>query len=1195
MKRFIINALTFIFCLFPGTIVSSSAQVFDKEKYYNISLSSGLRLDTHGDMGIESPVYVSEAGKLSMSQTWILIPVSEDCCCICNLATRLNIDYSGNGPLECEVLQWESAIENPNQIWKVSKREDGKYVFTSTVSGLNLGVKYLALENALVWQLTPNPNDPGQQWTVTESTEKFDVEKLRESSKYDWENQNIFAVNKDRGHVTFVPYSSVAEMTSDPAYRKAWEYPASSCYQLLNGEWKFRWAKCLEERPDGFWKKNYDTSDWDNIEVPSCWEMKGYGTPLYTNAHYPFLCNPPFIQSLPGYTIDKEKNPVGSYRRDFDIPQDWNGKEIYIHFDGVSSAMYLWINGKKVGYSQVSTSDAEFDITRYCKPGKNSVSVEVYKWSDGSYLEDQDMFRLAGIFRDVYLVATPKLHIRDVVLKSEFGASLSDATLNVSTELLNSASVSGVASVRMTLLDDKGNVAGSASVPGSVRLSAGEEKVLEASIHVDSPLLWSAEKPNLYTLQLELLDASGKTIEAISQQHGFRKIKVVNNRVFINGERVLFKGADRHEMDPQKGRALDISRMIQDVTLFKQYNLNTIRTSHYPESPKMYALFDAYGIYVMDEADQECHGCWTLTNNTKWTAAFVDRAERLVTRDRNHPSVIFWSMGNESGKGCNIVAEYEAIRRLDDRLIHYEGMNEAADMDSSMYPSLLEMEEIDKKSNAKPYFLCEYAHAMGNAIGNLKEYWDYIEYESERMIGGCIWDWVDQGLNKYGEPDDHYYFGGSFGDYPNSMEFCLNGIVTPDRKVTPKLRQVKKVYQYITISDDGNGNVGLCNRYNFCNLSEFELKYRIEAEGIQIAAGAMDIPECAPGQKTNVQLPLAPVDTDGEVFATVEICLKKDCIWADAGHIVANEQFKLRDTQKCCKYDSAAKTFEPLKTLFDQKRYLSVENKGFRVSFDGLTGRMTELSYNGRDMFNREQGPVFNWYRSISNEKWDVESAETELRSFKYDIIEEGRYVIVSTAFEARVRTDAVPYSVVYRIGADGKVDVEAKFTTGSSFSLPRLGLRMMLNEDLENIEWFGRGPCENYPDRKDAEFVGLYKSTVDAMREHYVRTQSMGERCDTRYLSLTDADGDGLKITAAETFDFSALHYTDEDIWTALYDHRLDRLRRPEIVLSLDAAIRGVGNGSCGPVALPQYDINSNTDYILAFRMEMVDSKTNN
>lgn len=1177
----------FFLCMFLVT-VTGRAQNINTEAVYEIQTVDGLVLDNLGSLDNDAGIFLAKRDVGRVSQVWKFVKVGEGVYNIVNASSMRSID-NGNSDKMRTVLQWTTDPGNQNQLWQAKRLANGNFTFTCKASGMNLGLRDAAPFGEPVWQVKADVSKPTQQWVLVKSNVKVEMVTPKTSSKNDWENPHVFAINKEPGHATYIPFATVDEMQADPAYRKPWLRTRSSRYMLLNGQWKFRWSKQPEDRPANFFKPSYDVSGWDNIDVPSSWEMKGYGTPIYTNITYPFLNNPPFIQPQRGYTVNNEPNAVGSYRRDFTLPVGWSDKQVYLHFDGAYSAMYVWVNGKKVGYSQGANNDARFDITKYVRKGNNTVSVEVYRWSDGSYLEDQDMFRLSGIHRDVYLVAMPKVHLRDMCLTSSFSDNLAKATLNVRTNVENDGKSTAKAAVRLTLFDADGQkVASQTMSPASV--AVGKELVGNAQMAIDRPNLWSAEKPYLYTLNIELLDASGNVTEATAQQYGFRKIEVRDNKVYINGVLTYFKGANRHDIHPVYGKAVPVKTMIEDILLFKHHNMNTIRTSHYPNDPKMYALYDYYGLYVMDEADQECHGNHSITNNPEWTDAYVDRAVRMVERDKNHPSVIFWSLGNESGGGINVKAEYEAVRALDDRLIHYEGQNEVADMDSRMYPSVESMKQSDRNGAQKPFFLCEYAHAMGNAVGNLREYWDYIENHSERMIGGCIWDFVDQAINKQGEPEDHYFFGGSFGDVPNDNDFCCNGLTTPDRRVTPKLLEVKKVYQYIKPSYDVDSHtLHLLNRYTSYNLNEFELHYFVFKNGVMVDSGHAAIPDTKPGGTADVTIPVSDVaiEPSAEYFLDIEVRLKNDEIWADAGHVVAIGQFAIN------KFDLALAPVEnhtasPDMKVYEEKNgFVRIVNGNIAVSFDKSNGQMTSLRYGGREMLHMQNGPQFNWYRSINNDPRDWQDTRIELKNMRYNMAMDKKSIEVVTSLEAHVGKTVVPHNIVYTVYANGSVDMAADFSTLKDFRLPRLALQTLFSPSLEYVEWYGRGPMENYRDRNDGASVGLYKLPVEDMREFYVRAQSMGGRTDTRWLTLTDNEGKGLKITADGTFDFSALHYTDRELWRVKYGHDLDDIHRAEVVLNLDCIQRGLGNASCGPQPLQEYEIKNDAEYSYKFRIE--------
>lgn len=1170
--------------------IGMRAQVIDTKPVYSLQTSNGLVLDNQGSISQESLIFLAKPDAGKASQAWKFIHVSGDTYNIVNAVSLMSLD-NGNGKKVQPVIQWGTNTSNTNQLWHVSRTAGGRITLTCESSGMNLGLRDVAQFGEPVCQVTPDKAADTQQWTLVMSDVKVSLTTPKTTSNEDWENPAIFGINKEPGHAYYIPFASAGEMHADPAYRQLWQRTKSSRYMLLNGKWKFNWSKQPQDRPAGFYKPGYDVTGWDDIDVPSSWEMLGYGTPIYTNITYPFLNNPPFIQPQAGYTINNEPNAVGSYRRDFTLPADWADKQVFINFDGCYSAMYVWVNGKRVGYSQGANNVASFDITRYVRRGTNSVAVEVYRWSDGSYLEDQDMFRLSGIHRDVYLTAMPKTHIRDMYLTAGFAdKSFANASLSVRTSLKNDGKLASAPTVRLTLTDADGTKVGSQEVKAGT-IAPGKEASLNATIKVDAPHLWSADKPYLYTLDIELADDNGNVTEATAQQYGFRDIALRDNKLYINGRLTYLKGADRHDIHPRYGKALPVETMIQDIVMFKRNNMNTVRTSHYPNDPKMAALYDYYGLYVMCEADQECHGNQSLTDNPAWTAAYVDRAVRMAERDKNHPSVIFWSLGNESGGGRNIKAEYDAVKKIDGRLIHYEGQNEVADMDSRMYPSIKSMMETDRNGAQKPFFLCEYAHAMGNAVGNLREYWDYIENHSKRMIGGCIWDFVDQAICKPGEPDSNLYFGGSFGDTPNDNDFCCNGLTTADRRQTPKLDEVKKVYQYAKLSYYPEQKVlRLDNTYNATNLNEFALHYAVMKDGKAVKSGTLEVPKTKPGNTSGINMPIGDIDStdNSEYFLNVELVLRSDETWAPKGHAVASEQFALNNVKGNA--PAADNTKAAVLNVYEEKNgFLRIENGNMKVAFDKSNGQMTSLMYGQKEMLHRQQGPVFEWYRSINNDSRTYADTKIALNGMSYKLSDDHKALTVTTELAACVAGDTIAHSIEYVVNADGTVDVKAAFATSGRLSVPRLALQAMLAPGLENVEWYGRGPMENYRDRNDAAFVGLYATTVDAMREYYVRAQTMGERTDTRWLQLTDNDGKGVRLTADGTFDFSAQHYTDRDLWRVKYGHDLAKIRRNEVVLTLDCIQRGIGNASCGPQPLEKYEIKKNGTYTYHFAIQPV------
>lgn len=1189
MKRFTLLLIASILTL-------GLAGAYDKNTLYEIASDKGLVLDNQDSYHAGSGITLAKPVEGRESQLWRIVEMEDGSVMIINALSENALDNCGENEGTHNVIQWDAEPGNHNQRWILTKNDDGTVSIACKYIDYQVGYPDAGLVGEPVVRIKGLTSDNNRRWNIVATKAKVKPRStLKTNSDNDWENPHILGQNKEKGHVTFVPFASVDEMTADPSYEKPWLRNNSSRFMLLNGDWKFNWSPSPENRPATFWKQDYNVDGWNNITVPSNWEMHGYGTPIYTNITYPIANNPPFISTRRGYTVYDEPNAVGSYVREFTLPADWKNNEIFLHFNGVYSAFYVWVNGKKVGYSQGANNDTEFNITRYVKPGVNRLAVEVYRWSDGSYLEDQDMFRLSGIHRDVYLTATPKIAIRDILLRDNLTTGLDKATLDIATEINNYSGKNGKTAVRLTVKAPDGTKIADSTSPLSA-IGRNDSTIIYQTVDIANPSLWSAEMPNLYTIELELLDDKGTVTEVTSQKYGFRSIEIGKDyKVYINGKKTLFKGANRHETHPQFGKAIPAESMIEDMLLFKRHNLNTLRTSHYPNDPKLYSICDYYGIYVMDEADQECHGNHSLTDNPDWTDAYVDRGVRMARRDRNHPAIIFWSLGNESGGGRNVIAERDAIRQLDPtRIIHYEGMNQIADIDSRMYPSIEGMIKQDRDGNKKPFFLCEYAHAMGNAIGNLEEYWDYIENNSERMIGGCIWDWVDQGLNKPGESSDRYYYGGSFGDSPNDNNFCINGIVTPDRKITAKLLEVKKVYQYIKMNQAGIDKLVIENRYTQYNLDNFYLTWRLEHDGIAVKDGRVAIPACNPGETVELTIPLSQylkAVNDGEYFVTYEIHLKNDCLWASAGHVVAADQFALNtpaSTDTAPLTDSSA----PLKAYEDNRQELYIAGQGFTATFNKKNGRIMSLRYDNREMIHDFNGFHLNTYRSIDNDPREYRQPVELNNTFSWTVNSDNT-VTVNTAKTYVVDKDTIPYSVNYTIHDNGTINVDATFEAGAKFHQPRLSLQCFLSPQLETVEWLGRGPFENAPDRKNAAFIGLYSKAIDDMGEPYVRAQTMGQRCDARFIKLLDpATGYGIKITPENPIPFSALHFTDEDLRNTKYGHDLPARRRAETVLNLDCQYRGIGNASCGPRPRPKYEITPDTAYSFGFTISPVAPK---
>lgn len=1173
MKR-----LTFLFTLL--LVVSSlMAQQLTIGKQYRLEIGDGLALDNQNGTITFTPV-----NKKSMSQVWRVAKHDADgYIMLVHPFTGTALDNGNNGSNEATVLTWDVESHNANQAWAVTAAGEGCITLTAKPGGLKLGYNDTCQPGGRVWQMMGKDTDTYVQWRAVETNLKVVTGGTTAVSKNDWEKETIFGINKEKARATLLLYASEKEMRADEAYQKQWLHPNSSLRMMLNGKWQFHWAKSPEERPTNFYKPSFDASKWATIPVPSCWEMQGYGTAIYTNITYPFKNQPPLIGGQEGYTINNEPNAVGSYRRTVKVPTEWAGRELYLHFNGIYSAAYIWVNGKKVGYTQGPNVDAEFDVTKYMQPGKeNLVCVEVYRWSDGSYIEDQDMFRLSGIHRDVYLEARQKLHPQDIYVKGFVESNMKEAELDV-TMTINNLGKAKSGKAFVTLWDEDLKQVGPRIEMPLNELTTKPDKRYACVFEIKNPKLWSAEKPHLYTVNVEV-DGDIYTTRC-----GLRRIENRSGKVYINNQRVLFKGVDRHDTHPTMGKAVPIESMLEDIMLFKRFNINTVRTSHYPNDPRMYALYDYYGIYVMDEADVECHGNYSLSKTPSWKAQYVDRTERMVMRDRNHPSVIFWSLGNESGGGENFVATRDAVRSLDDRMIHYEGMNDVADMDSRMYPSISSMQQSDEDhgKQGRPFFLCEYAHAMGNAIGNLKEYWDYIEYKSMRMIGGCIWDWADQGLCKFGEPTTNMYYGGGFGDYPNDQDFCCNGVVTSDRRVTAKLEQVKQVYQYVTIGEEKTGFVTLRNRYCFTNLNEFDLHLQLMKNGrvekeTTLPLRDLNVPA---GSSVDIKLPFATPTEYGEYFVNASLNLAEATTWAEKGHTVARGQFLFARLT-----DRTPRTCEGTISVAQEGTGYALKGKDWTAKMNDK-GVLTSLKYGDIEVIHQQQGFAFDGFRSISNDRRSTRPSTWEVKDIKWlpnAACDTFRVEVEGMATSSNERSH-VPCHFTYIFTADGRLRVETDFKSGDATDFARLGLTASLSSNLEQVRWYGAGPMENYPDRKDCAFIGDYSTTVSDMEEPYIRPQSMGERCDTRWLELTRPDGHGIRITADgdNGLMFSAQHYTDVDLWECDYYHNLSKIRRPEVILHLDAAMRGLGNASCGPGPMDKYELNKDVTYRMAFTIE--------
>jgi beta-galactosidase len=867
---------------------------------------------------------------------------------------------------------------------------------------------------------------------------------------------------------------------------------------------------------------------------------------------------------------------------------------------------------------------AEFNITKYVNKGGNDLSVEVYRWSDGSYLEDQDFWRLSGIYRDVFLYAVPKAHVRDFEVTSNLNYNYSSAKLNVNLRMQN-AGYKGKLTAELYLLESGEEYQNQPpiviqSIPASIARNKGFE--INLGHTVEKPLLWSAETPNLYKVVIIIKDENGKITEAIPSLFGFRQIELKDQQLWINGEKVLLKGVNRHELDPFDGQAISLKSMENDIKLFKQFNINTVRTSHYPNHPDWYTLCDLYGIYVIDEANIESHGMGygdeSLGRHKNWEKAQVSRVVSMAERDKNHPSVIIWSFGNEAGPGPNFEACRMAIKQIDpSRPVHYEQDNSVADIEASMYMSLENLEKEGEEMNSKPFFMSEYAHAMGNALGNFKEYWEIIE-KYKRLIGGCIWDWADQGIAKDipGEAGSQFFaYGGDFGDQPNDFNFCHNGLTTSDRQVTAKMEEMKKVYQYIKILPVNSltGEIEIRNGYNFNNISKYFLVWEILESGKIIDAGVLNNLDIGPGGVGKINLPYSFKQRAGkEYFLNIYFKLKVDELWAKRGHVVAKEQIIIPSTAI---EESIAANFDSydLKVKKDSTS-ITLSNRNIYLVFSKKLGTISSLVYNNMEIISTPEkllnpeisnkrrqnmimdesqlpahGPLTDIFRApIDNDhsfgfgpgpKWIA----NKLFALNYKIlgvdvnVNDKRAIKISFTMDCTSETGYNVRSVTaYTVYGNGSIDVATSFNPDDSgFPLARLGLRMFLSPELENVEWYGRGPHESYRDRKSSAFVGLFKNTVTRMFDSkYTRPQDMANHTDTRWLAITNRVGTGIKVTSDNPFNYTALHCTAKALNSAKHPYEVVKVN--ETVLNIDYNHQGLGNGSCGPGTMDKYALKA-------------------
>ena len=1186
--------------------------------------------------------WITKQGKYSTRYPWHIV----------NVMSSKALDMAGNNT-NVMPLQWTSENDynggkaNVNQEWKFDEVDATQHTY-----------KIYAYTQNQTYYLTYDGTDGGKLGRTTDSNRAtaFGFIKVEGSTgggstggsttspngSFDvsWiKNQSKVSDHKEDAHATFIPYASVVQMKADAThYAEPWQQPdeTKAEYINLNGTWKFKYVAGTSYGPGSseFQAKDYNDSGWDDIRVPLSWEMANYGKPVYTNVGYPFSNNPPNANSgMSEYGVT-DHNATGFYRRTINIPATWKDKRVFIHFDGVYSAAVVWVNGKYVGYSQSSNTDAEFDITGFVTTGDNQLSVRVYRWCDGSYLEGQDMWHLSGIHRDVYLVATPKVFVSDHYITSSLNSEATSGSMSVKLTVDNRNNVSANKTLQVSLLDRDGKqiATGTQTYSGTAK---AEKTVTLNSLSNLHP--WSAEDPYLYTVVVSQKDENGAEEMAFSTKYGFRNITKSGNLININGKRVYFKGVNTQDTHPEYGRAIDMETMMKDLTMMKQANVNTVRTSHYPRQPKMYAMMDALGFYVMDEADVECHYNQSLSSKSSWITAMDDRTKRMVLRDRNHPSVIFWSLGNECGGGSNFSTTYNTCKNLDSRFVHYEGAESGtnySDLGSNMYPTVSSVGGNRSGLNGKPYFICEYAHAMGQAVGNLKEYWDQIE-GSTGIIGACIWDWVDQSVydpaklvngQKKSENGFNYWVSGYDYNSPGGVDygfqgnFLNNGIVTPDRTWTGKLSEVKKVYQYVKFSSFNASakSVNIANKYAFMSISSdnFEIGYRVMKDGYLVENGKLEsFNSIAAGSSATVTLPInATVDKSAEYLVNIELRIKKPTngaadwtSWAEEGYSIADAQFSLSEqntSNDTAKGTDGTMGFPVLPSYISAGGQLSVSTDGFwssktytvsgtdnngkaySIVFNS-SGKMTSWTYDGKSLINA--GPDFNSYRKVDNDRnFKPSFSKSSNLSIKSTLAKSGNN---NATMSVEGSATGCSYTINYTFYPDGTVDMNVKFSP--SGTLARIGLGMQFASGFENVEFYARGPRSNYSDRKTGSYLGRFTTTVDDMVDEMIHPQTFGDHEDMRELILTNkASNVQIGIKAGGRASFSLSHY-DETEWCTSGDsmwntelHWYDLTRYQQVYAHFDYMQRGLGNNSCGgDSCLSDYVCPSSGNYSYTLR----------
>jgi len=952
-----------------------------------------------------------------------------------------------------------------------------------------------------------------------------------------WENNEVFAINKEAPHASLFPFQTrEAALTNNKEQ--------SNNFLLLNGLWKFNWQRSPKNKPEGFENANFNDANWQQIPVPGNWETEGFGYPIYLDERFPFTTTWPDAPT--------DYNPIGSYRKPFELPKSWKNKQVFLHVGAAKSSLDVWLNGQKVGFSQGSKTPAEFDLTSYIKDDNNLLAFQIRRWTDASYLESQDMLRISGIERDVYLYATPKQHVFDFHVKPTLHKNFTQGNLSVEVTLKNFANKKSKQKIEVQLLDPRSNMKMLLNKQTVVKLSARGTVEVSLNGEVNQPALWSAETPNLYTLLINLKDENDNIIESVSDEIGFRHLAVVNSQLTINGKAITIRGVDRHETDPLHGHVVTKAAMEQDIKLMKQFNVNAVRSSHYPNNPYWYDLTDKYGLYVIDEANIESHPLaiskkTQLGNEMSWLPAHLDRTQRMFERDKNHPSIIIWSLGNEAGEGKIFEATYKWLKDNDNsRLVQYEpaGEEHYTDVYAPMYPSIERLVKYAKSKPTRPAIMIEYAHAMGNSVGNLKDYWQAIE-KYDVLQGGFIWDWVDQSLEYTNENGVKYWaYGKDFHpELPSDGNFLNNGLMTPDRKPHPHAFEVKKVYQAIrfSIADISKNQFIVENRYDFINLADFDLQWKIEADGELFAQGHQALPFVSPSKKSTIDLtlPKLPKGTNKEFFITLSAVVRQSQGLLSTGHELAFEQFKLPVQGIAIKANVKTKTTTATMLKQDNTKSIIFNNGDTQAVFNKNTGWLTQYSHKNNHLLKAPLTVNF-WRAPTDNDlgngmqKWAAiwQTASDRLVLTSLTNIKTNSGFKVTSYYTSPDFKGS--YQVEYNIENNGQIHLQNALTIESGQelpNLPRLGMQFTMPGQFQQLSWFGRGPHENYADRKTSAQISLYKSLVKDQIHHYSRPQENANKTDVRWLALKNSNGLGLLAVGDEVLNASAWPYKQSDI----------------------------------------------------------------